>query len=164
MNLSKFLVIITGALLIMSCTRTASLISHKPNSENVKRFNYLGKHRKGRMELKSGEIIYTENIKLVGDSLRYFPVNGDSVKYVKSGQVDHAYFKDHLIGTVTGALVGLLSGGLTGALVGRVEKTTEGRGWIIVGGGLTGSAVGTITGAIMGSKLKYKFQSDKDKK
>ncbi len=142
-------------ILTFSCTRTSRLIINKPESKTIAEFNYLGKNRNGYIELSSENTVISKWLKLQNDTLKYVPLNSDSIEFISMDQIKFVYFKDHLISFIDGILIGFFNGLPTGFLF--YDPDPKMSGLITFGFGVGGSAIGAIVGSIKGSKLLYSF-------
>ena len=158
-TLRNVLQILTIILFILSCSRTSILNTRQQDSDDIKEFNYLGKNKDAYIELHSGKIIHAKNIKINGDTLWY---TTDSLKSSSIQKIKEIYFMDHLISTFDGFIFGFLGGTVAGRLY--VDNGSEMEGLAIVGIASGGAIIGSATGAILGSKLKYQFETKKVKK
>ncbi len=144
-------------LIIASCTRTSILAKHQKSSEEKDKFNYLGINREGYIELKSGELIHTKFMKLKNDTLEYYSISKDSIKFINTQEVRYAHFNDHFVSAFDGFLFGTLGTGVVlASLLSDNTEPAPGAVLILTGG----SILGISTGALIGSKLKFEFEPE----
>jgi hypothetical protein len=150
-------------LLLSSCTRTSKLTKHQ-NSDEIGKFNYLGKNRDGHIVLKSGESISTEFINLKGDTLEYYLTSSDSIRYIDTQKISRVYFNDRVVGGVDGLWIG---SGIILAIIFYMDRDggifgDGGGGEVIylLGGG---ALIGFGTGALFGGKINFEFESKDNK-
>ncbi len=159
MNKKFLLVVLTGVIILTSCSRTKPLLRQERYSAVRHELNYLGKKKEGSIKFKSGKVLRAAMISVSGDSLYYQPVHSTAVKKVSLREIESIYFKDRYVGTFDGALLGFLGGLLGGCLY--VDTDSDMAGFAIAGISAGGLAAGAVIGALIGSKIEYKVSSEK---
>ena len=150
------LLLFSFMLFFFSCSSTKIIKNLDSNSELLKEFNYLAQTRTGNIVLNSDKVIVTDQISLEEESVNFKCSYCDSVESISPNEVKMIYFKDHLSGGFQGALMGAVSGGLISYSANDNDADMDG---IIILYGITGGAIiGSVTGYLIGTKIKYKIQ------
>lgn len=149
--------LLPGFLLVfLSCSSTKIIQNSDNNSEVVREFNYLAQHRTGIISMKSGEEITAKHIALEENQIEFKCTYCDSVESISPEEVKMIYFRDHVASGFQGALAGALGGLTIGFATIDQDADMAGLGAVIYM--LHGTLLGSVTGALLGSKIKYKIE------
>ena len=147
------LLLLSFMLFVFSCSSTKIIKDLDSNSKLFKEFNYMAQTRTGNIVLKSDKVIVTDHISLEENGIKFN--YGDSVESISPEEVKMIYFKDRLSGGFQGALLGAISGGIIG--YNTVDNNADMAGITILYGITGGAIVGSLTGFLIGTKIKYKI-------
>ena len=142
-------------ILFIGCTHTYNF-THLPATSLQQKLNAYGHRFGGKLIQQDGTVVLFSQIMLDGNQLKLYPRGDTTTVAIPIAQVDRVVFTDHILGAGYGAWLGAFLGGIAGGFY--VNWQFEGmNGLALLFGGMAGILAGTVTGAIMGSKIIFRF-------
>jgi hypothetical protein len=111
--------------------------------------------------LHSGSRIEAVDIKVGYDFTQYVLIGTDSLRQIRTNEIDKLIVTDHIYGAVGGFLVGSVGGPIIGGMLVPDKPSNEMAPLIYIAGGLAiGSIGGAIYGGLYGPQDNYIFPID----